>query len=162
MTISFRCHQCHAEIVCGEQAGTTVICPYCSHTTALHATEAMQERNTVDHCAICDCPSVYMQKDFNRAFGISLFLLAAAVSCWFYFYNKVWLAFAVLLGAAAVDYLLYRLLPDVIVCYKCHSQYRDFAVNKKYAHFELALAEKHDPKDRRIGEESPAANWKQR
>ncbi len=50
-------------------------------------------------------------------------MLAAVVSCRLYFYNRVWQAFAVLIGAAAVDYLLYRILPDVTICYRCHSQY---------------------------------------
>lgn len=162
MIITFRCPKCAVELSFDDLSRSDSPCPKCGHAIPIHATAAMREQNKADRCALCDCPHVYVQKDFNRAFGVSLFVLAAIVSCWLYFYNKVWQAFAVLIGAAAVDYLLYRTLPDVIICYRCHSQYRDFAPDTAYAAFELGLAEKYDPKDKRQGAENPAAEWKQR
>ena len=162
MTITFRCPHCRSELSFDDLSKPHAPCPRCSKDIPLHISHAMREQNVVDRCALCECPNVYMQKDFNRTFGIVLFLLAAAVSCWLYFYNKVWQAFAVLLGAATIDFLLYRILPNVIICYRCHSQYRAFAVDAKYQPFELGLAEKYDPKDKQQGAENPATEWKQR
>jgi hypothetical protein len=162
MTLTFLCPHCRAEVDCDGAAQTSARCGQCGAETPLRPSPALREHHKVDHCVVCGCPSVYVQKDFNRTFGVALFVITAAVSCWLYFYHKVWEAFAVLLGAAALDFVLYRLLPDVIICYRCHSQYRRFAPDSGYAKFDLGLAEKYDPKDKKPGAENPAAEWKQR
>ena len=68
----------------------------------------------------------------------------------------VWVAFVV------ADALLYRFLPDVTICYKCHAQYRQFAANPYNQPFELGLAEKYDPLDKRPAAENPASEWRGR
>jgi hypothetical protein len=161
MTITFRCPHCHSELSFDDLSHESSPCAQCGREIKLTITPAMRERSVIDRCAICDCPHVYVQKDFNRTFGVTLFVVAAAISCWFYAKNWVWSAFGVLIGAAAADFILYRVLADVIICYKCHSQYRNFSP-AQYDPFELGLAEKYDPKDKRKDAENPAAEWKQR
>jgi hypothetical protein len=34
-------------------------------------------KNMVDRCAMCDCNTVYVQKDFNRTLGVSIFVAGA-------------------------------------------------------------------------------------
>ena len=122
----------------------------------------MRRDNQVDHCALCDCHKVYVQKDFNRTLGVSIFASGAVaflICAWF---NRliegtlVWAAFA------AADAVLYKRLPDVTICYKCHAQYRSVTPNPDNHAFELGLAEKFDPLDKRAGAENPAADWKGR
>lgn len=122
----------------------------------------MRRDNVVDRCAACDCHKVYVQKDFNRTLGVTIFAAGAITSLILYGKNLVWQAMAVLLGCATVDALLYRLLPDVTICYKCHAQYRQFAPNPDGQPFELGLAEKFDPLDKRPLAENPAAEWRGR
>jgi hypothetical protein len=81
------------------------------------------------------------------------------VSLVLYGFNLVWQAMAVLLGCAVVDALLYKLLPEVTICYKCQSQYRQVSPNPAVQPFELGLAEKFDPLDKQKGAENPAADW---
>ena len=119
----------------------------------------MRHQNTVDHCAVCECPTVYVQKDFNRTLGMTIFIVGAVISLILYGFNHVWAAFAVLLGCAAIDGLLYKVLPDVTICYKCYAQYRRFTPNPANQPFELGLAEKFDPLDKRPAAENPAAEW---
>lgn len=101
-----------------------------------------------DQCAICQCPQVYVQKDFNRSLGLIIFAGGAIVSVVLYAFNLIWQAFAVLLGFAALDALLFKLLPEVTICYRCHAQYRRVSYNPDNKAFELALAEKYDSLDR--------------
>jgi hypothetical protein len=68
----------------------------------------------------------------------------------------VWTAFVV------ADGLLYKFLPDVTICYKCYAQYRQVTPNPDNQPFELGLAEKYDPLDKRPNAENPAAEWKGR
>ena len=137
-------------------------CPLCGETVKLRITERMRSDNVVDRCAVCDCNKVYVQKDFNRALGVSIFVAGAVVSLVLYGFDLVWQAFAVLLGCALADALLYKQLPDVTICYKCYAQYRQFAPSPDNQPFELGLAEKYDPLDKRVGAENPAAEWKGR
>lgn len=122
-------------------------------------TEAMRRDNVVDRCAMCDCPQVYVQKDFNRTLGVGIFVagaIAFLICAWF---NRlvegtlVWAAFTV------ADAMLYKYLADVTICYKCHAQYRQTGKNPEARIFELGLAEKYDPLDKRTGAENPAADW---
>jgi len=120
----------------------------------------MRRENVVERCVACDCPQVYVQKDFNRTLGVGIFAAGAVaflVCAWF---NRlvegtlVWAAFVV------ADAMLYKFLPDVTICYKCHAQYRQFAPNQYNRPFELGLAEKYDPLDKQPAAENPAAEWK--
>ena len=124
--------------------------------------DAMRQQNMVDHCAVCDCHMVYVQKDFNRTLGVGIFVAGAILFLICAWFNRlvegtlVWAAFVV------ADGLLYKFLPDVTICYKCYAQYRQVTANPKNRAFELGLAEKFDPLDKKTGAENPAAEWKGR
>lgn len=121
----------------------------------------MKKDNLVDKCAICELDKLYTQKDFNRTLGACLFVGFAVLSLVLYGYNYVVSAFLVLGLAFAIDYILLKILPEVTICYRCHSQYRKVSPNAANEEFELGLAEKYDPLDKRVNAENPAAEWKQ-
>lgn len=162
MKISFACPQCRRELQFDDLSQDASPCPRCGQLIGLRITERMRRENVVERCVMCDCPQVYVQKDFNRALGVSIFCAGAVlflVCAWF---NRlvegtlVWAAFVV------ADGLLYKFLPDVTICYKCHTQYREFTSNPSNQAFELGLAEKYDPLDKKPAAENPAAEWKGR
>lgn len=159
MKISFACPHCRHELNFDDLSQDEAPCPVCEKPIRMQFTEAMRRDNLVDRCAMCDCPQVYVQKDFNRTLGVAIFVAGAIlflVCAWF---NRlvegtlVWAVFAV------ADAALYKFLPDVTICYKCHAQYREFRANPHGEAFELGLAEKYDPLDKRAGAENPAAEW---
>jgi hypothetical protein len=160
--ISLRCPQCHKELQFDQAGGNDRACPFCDKPIRLRITERMRRDNCVDHCAVCDCNKVYVQKDFNRALGVAIFAAGALLFLLCAWKNRlvegtlVWAVFVV------ADALLYKFLPDVTICYKCHSQYRQYTPNPDNQPFELGLAEKYDPLDKRPSAENPAADWKGR
>ncbi len=162
MIISFRCPHCSTELTFEDLSQNESPCPQCGKVIRLGITERMRQDNVIDSCAICSLVKLYTQKDFNRTLGVSIFVGAAILSLVLYGYNHVVSAFAVLGAAAAADYLLYLALPEVTICYRCHSQYRRGSANPANQAFDLGLAEKYDPKDKRKNAENPAAEWKQR
>ena len=162
MIISFRCPQCSVELSFDDLSQAESPCPRCGRVIRLGITDEMRQRNMVRHCAICGLEKLYTQKDFNRVLGASIFVGAAIISLILYGYNHVVTSFLVLGGAAAADYLLYLALPEVTICYRCHSQYRHATPNPANTAFELGLAEKYDPKDKNRGAENPASEWHQR
>jgi hypothetical protein len=161
MRIFFRCPKCKTELNFDDLSRDESPCPACGAPIALSITPRMREENAVDRCAICECPKVYVQKDFNRALGIGILATGIVLSLILFGFNRIWAAFGVLLGFALADALLYKLLPEVTICYRCHAQYRDFACNPHAEPFELGFAEKFDPVDKKTAE-NPAAEWKQR
>lgn len=160
--ISFLCPHCKRELDFEDLSQDEAPCPLCAQPVRLRITERMRTANVVDRCVICDCNKVYVQKDFNRTIGVGIFAAGALLFLLCAWKNRlvegtlVWAAFVV------ADGLLYKLLPDVTICYKCHTQYRQFADNPDNQAFELGLAEKFDPLDKRAGAENPASEWKGR
>jgi hypothetical protein len=162
MEITFRCPHCKSELSFDDLSKAGAPCPICAKEIALRITEKMRAENIVDQCAICGLNKLYEQKDFNRAFGAALFLAAAVacvILCW---KNLVILGYGVLVAAAAFDFILYRWLSNVVICYRCHSQYRKYSPKSEVPPFELGLLEKFDPLDKRPGADNPAAQWKER
>jgi hypothetical protein len=157
--IQFLCPHCHRELQFEDLSQDEAPCPLCEKPIHLHVTERMRRDNAVDQCAICQ-GKVYVQKDFNRTLGVSIFVAGAVLFLILAWHNRlvegtlVWAVFAL------ADGMLYKFLPDVTICYKCYAQYRQFAPNPANEAFELGLAEKYDPLDKRAQAENPAAEWK--
>jgi hypothetical protein len=160
--IWFLCPHCHHELNFEDLSQDAAPCPVCGQVIALRIPERARRDNVVEHCVICDCPKVYVQKDFNRTLGVSIFVAGAGlflICAWLNRLVEGTLIWAAFVGA---DAWLYKYLPNVTICYKCHAQYRDYDENPANAAFELELAEKYDPLDKRPGAENPAAEWKGR
>ncbi len=166
MKIFFLCPHCKRELEFdpAEAGQSESPCPLCEQPIRLHITEPMRRNNLVDRCAVCECNKVYVQKDFNRTLGVTIFAAGAVLFLLCAWKNRliegtlVWAAFAI------ADALLYKFLPDVTICYKCYAQYREVARNPDTQPFELGLAEKYDPLDpaARDPADNPAAQWKGR
>jgi drug/metabolite transporter (DMT)-like permease len=87
---------------------------------------------------------LFIRKDFPQKLGLAvvvvagvLFLVLAARAATFYL--GVW----VLVAAAALDALLYFLVPRITVCYRCRAEIRGRPLNPGHGPFELAVAEKY-------------------
>ena len=65
-----------------------------------------------------------MRKDFDPKLGVAAVALAAVISAIFYWYKRDVLAYGVLAAAALLDFVVYRFLSLVTVCYRCHTEFR--------------------------------------
>ena len=94
-------------------------------------------------CAACGNWQLYRQKNFPQWLGLSL--LAAACGSFFVLqilYQPT-IAWAVLIGSAAIDGLLYAFVGDAVVCYRCGARHTGLPKSKGYDPFDLATAEKY-------------------
>lgn len=66
--------------------------------------------------------------------------LASTVTYWLY---DPWLTWAILIGSAAIDGLLYLWVKDVVVCYRCQAHYRGLAAGSEHKPFELTIHERY-------------------
>ena len=68
-------------------------------------------------------------------------LVGSTVSYWLYDW---WLTWAILIGSAAFDGILYLLVKDVVVCYRCNAEHRGVLVDpERHTPFELTVHERY-------------------
>jgi hypothetical protein len=77
--------------------------------------------------------------------GLAIVVAGFAVSTVFWAYYMPIAATAVLLVSAALDLVLYYVVPDVTICYRCQSQFRGPGANPRgrFAPFDLAIGERY-------------------
>jgi hypothetical protein len=116
-------------------------CPACDHF--LRTTDTAQDSGMTHACAICGNTELYKKKGFPHWLGLTI-LGAACFS--FLVLNLMylqWWAWAILLGSAVFDGLLFLRVPDVVVCYRCNAYYSGMVSTAEYSPFELVIAERY-------------------
>jgi len=89
----------------------------------------------IQRCAACDHDQLYFQKDFNRTTGIALVVVGSIFVPWTYGLS--------LLGVTILDYIVWRLVKNVIVCYRCQAVHRGYPPNPALKPFDLATHDRH-------------------
>ena len=92
---------------------------------------------------MCGNQEIYKKKDFPHGLGLALLTLACVASFFTYGWYEKWLTWAILIGTAAFDGLLYLLVGDVVVCYRCQAQYRRLPPGQEHKPFDLGTAERY-------------------
>ena len=139
MNVRFACPMCDLPIKLTLPAGQAS-CPHCDHLVALQAAPA---DDSLARCLVCENAELYRKKDFPHWLGM-LLLVAACVA--FLVTNSLrqqWLAWGILLGSALIDGVLYLVVGDVIVCYRCEAHHRGFAPNPLPGPYELTIGERY-------------------
>jgi hypothetical protein len=143
MKIAFLCAKCSEENIFDTEAAGELRCHACRASLKLSVSESIRERGLIDRCAVCSNDRFYVQKDFNRKLGLALVLGGVLLGYLLFGFNM----FALIGGltvCSLLDYLLYKTLPEVTVCYACHSVYRDFKRNPSHKPFDLNVAEEYE------------------
>ncbi len=139
--IAYLCPSCSGENEIELDSDTR--CRACGARLELKFSAAMKDLRIVDRCALCGSDRLYIQKDFNRKLGLAIVAAAVLLSYILFGFDLPALV-AGLSACVAADYLLYRLLPEVAVCYACSAIYRGFARNPEHKPFDLNVAEEYD------------------
>ncbi len=109
-SITYGCPNCGRGIE--RESGASAPCRHCGEVAAI-GTESPPP------CLICGCSEIYRHRDFNQKLGIAI--IAVGVVLW------IWLeTFLPMIGAAALDLLLFYRVPDVAICYRCKAHYRGY------------------------------------
>ena len=102
----------------------------------------MRRRRRVDQCSRCKSTAFYVQKDFDQRLGCAILALGAALAllaAWRF--GGIWLV-PVLLAFAAIDFVLARRVPPVVICYRCDTEYRDVPEPRSYRPYDPHVAER--------------------
>ena len=131
MSIHFLCTHCEARL--GREAGEPA--RPCEACGAASAAVAPPDGSLIDRCAACGHQELYFQKDFNRRTGIALVVLGSVFVPWTYGLS--------LLGVTILDYVVWRIVKDVIVCYECQAVHRGYPPNPVWKPFDLITHDRH-------------------
>jgi hypothetical protein len=115
-------------------------CPACAHPVHLFGPGLEGGLHT---CVICGNHELYKKKDFPHRLGLAILTLACLASIEPYRRYMMWLVWTIMLGSLAFDFLLYNLVGDVVVCYRCHAQYRGLPNPAGFPPYELGIAERY-------------------
>ena len=112
-------------------------CRSCGQEASLPLPAEVQASRVIDACPACGSSLLYVQRDFNQKAGLAIVGVGAVLAPFTPFYSS-------LVVAALVDALLYAMLPEITICYRCHAHFRGFARNPRHQPFDLHVAEQYD------------------
>ena len=142
MNITFSCPRC------GQGARTDVStistaldCPHCRQTIAIP--EGAIESGQLNRCLVCPSTDLFVRKDFPQRLGVGLVILGIVGSSLAWAYSLPIVTFGVLFATALVDVLLYLVVPDALMCYRCGAQYRMAEGMARHGAFNLETHERH-------------------
>ena len=100
-------------------------------------------------CRVCGCHDLWRQKDFPPALGLALVATAAILSCVAWAFYQPAIAIGILMLAGLIDMVLYTMMGDMLVCYRCGARHRRTNINGGHPRFDLETAERYRQQDRR-------------
>ncbi len=144
MKIRFCCPQCETGGAVDLAQRHDWTCPRCDHLLTLHEPALQTEAagTQVQTCAVCGTHELYRKKAFPHWLGLSLLTFACLAFLLLNYYRRQEWAWAILLGSALVDGLLYLTVRDVVVCYRCDAEHHGLK-QASNPPFELTIHERH-------------------
>lgn len=151
MQILYSCPVCSGTVRNEVTAATAAVkCGHCAWSRPLREADLSEQRPT--RCLVCGCSDLWRQKDFPARLGMAFVALGAILStiamAWYYPAT----ALGILLAFALGDLVLYVVMPDVLVCYRCQARHRVTQPDDVYPRFNLETAERYRQEAARLDE----------
>ncbi|GIX04469.1 MAG: hypothetical protein KatS3mg114_0338 [Planctomycetaceae bacterium] len=142
MQVVFTCPRClrgdEAEVHAETQE---LACRHCGWLKQLPEGQITLETPRI--CLVCGCEDLWRQKDFPASVGVALVGLGIVLStlavAWRY---PLW-GMGILMLFALADMLLFLIMPDRLVCYRCHAAYRWVGASEQHPRFDLEVHERY-------------------
>jgi hypothetical protein len=140
MLIRFACPRCEqpAQV---EPVDSAITCPHCNLT--VQSPPDAWDDGRLKRCLVCPSTDLFTRKDFPQGLGVTIVVIGFALSCVTWFNYWVMATFAVLFATALADFALYLIVGDSLVCYRCHTEYRQLPEQGGYSAFDLETHERY-------------------
>lgn len=149
LNIAYACPRCDQSVRVDVLEGADVVaCPACRSSITIPA--GAYERGKLHQCLVCPSTDLFVRKDFSQRLGVTIVVAGFAASCvtW-YLYMPYW-TYGILFATAAVDVVLYFLVPNCLNCYRCNAQYRGLPDLDSYEAFNLETHERYRQQEIRL------------
>jgi hypothetical protein len=142
--LTFACPECGAVgHVPSVETAEVAQCRQCGESRPLRA-EAIAHED-LQACPLCLTSDLYIQKDFPQGLGLFIVTVGFAISTVFWYYEMPIPAYLVLVASGLLDLLMYHLVGEVTICYRCLCQLRGPAANPlgRFRPFDLTIGERY-------------------
>lgn len=113
-------------------------CVNCDHRMRLSAALP-----SLPACAVCGNHELYKKKDFAHTLGMAILIIAIVLSTVTYYWYEKWWSWSFLIGSAIIDGVMYLMVGDVVVCYRCDAHHRGFLPNDAHEAWEITIGERY-------------------
>src|SRR5262245_37147663 len=110
----------------------------------------------VRRCVACPSEELFVRKDFPQRLGVGIVVVGIVLSTITWYYHYVYLTFGIFFATAAIDFVLWLVMGNVLQCYRCQAQYRGVAGLDQHGGFDLETHEKHRQQLARLAEAEAA------
>ena len=138
MKVTFACPSCDQPAVLPAAQAADWQCPACDHRLHLNAADP-----SLPTCVVCGNHELYKKKDFPHWLGMTILIVALILSTVTYYSYEKWWSWSFLIGSAIIDGVMYLMVGDVLVCYRCEAHYQGFAANTAHQPFEISIGERY-------------------
>jgi hypothetical protein len=151
MQLVYQCARCQGTSRSLVAADTqTVTCTGCGAARDLRS--ELNESGAPTACVLCGCQDLWRQKDFPPQLGLTIVGLGALASSIAWSFYMPGTAIAILMAFALFDLVLYAVMKDVLVCYRCGARHRHTHPSENYPRFQLDVAERYRQEAKRLEE----------
>ncbi|MEX2186840.1 MAG: hypothetical protein WD875_08610 [Pirellulales bacterium] len=151
MNVTFDCPHCQQGArVDVPDAARSLACPHCS--TVLRFPPGAWSGGRLDRCVVCPSTDLFLRKDFPQIIGVGVVAFGIISSTIAYYFGHIYLTFGMLFASAAIDFVLYQIVGQALVCYRCHTHYRMLAGLDAHTPFNLETHERYRQEAARLSE----------
>ena len=142
MKVAFRCPRCERTSQASLPADASeIVCDQCE--SVLSVPEGALDADGVHRCVICHSDDLFVRKDFPQRLGVGIVVAGFILSSIAWYNYQIFLAYGILFTTAAIDIVLYLLVADALVCYRCGAHYRRVANVQQHHGFDLETHERY-------------------
>ena len=123
MQLQYHCPTCHSIADCQLDDSTRVlVCPHCQGQIVV-AMGAVTGRR-IRKCLVCPSTDLYVRKDFPQRLGVALVGVGILGSSIAWYHMQIYWTFGILFATALADVLLWFVVGEALMCYRCDALYR--------------------------------------
>jgi hypothetical protein len=130
-------------------ADASLECPYCLSSIAI--ADGALDATGLHRCLVCPSTDLYVRKDFPQRLGVAIVTLGIIASCVTWAMSLLVATFAVLFATALVDVVLFLIVPNALMCYRCGATYRLAEGTGDHGPFNLEIHERYRQQAARMG-----------
>jgi hypothetical protein len=151
MQLIYQCPKCDAPNIKVVTPETTQL-SCAGHDWSREITTADIEDDRPKRCLCCGNEDLWRQKDFPQALGLLMVVTGGGLSTIAWWHVEPTWALGILLVFAAIDMVLYAVMSDVLVCYRCSARHRKANIHDDHPRFNLELNERYRQEEIRLAE----------
>jgi hypothetical protein len=151
MNVTFCCPHCDQDSrVDVAESARSLKCPYCAAT--IKFPDGAWSGGQLKRCVVCPSTDLFLRKDFPQSVGVGVVAFGIVSSTIAYYFGMIYLTFGLLFACAAIDFVLYYVVGQALVCYRCHAHYRMLLGLEGHTPFNLETHERYRQEAARLAD----------